>query len=169
MAKSPLTSLAQWVHLASLMGGNLSELGDVKKHVFRAGKEVLLAFKELLEIVEQYISEVNAGGSSQQALQTALGYAQGTIHALVSKLPKNEENDYLSMHRKVMGSILEVIESEISRSQKSKSHNAQKMTGKSHEKNQEKLQEKIKMKTEVLEAIRKVLLKEMYDNKKESL
>ncbi len=169
MAKSPLSSLsklAQLAQMAALMGGNLSELGDVKKHVFRAGKEVLLAFRELLEIVEQYISEVNAGGSSQQALQTALGYAQVTIHTLVSKLPKKDDDDYLSMHRKVMGSILEVIESEITRSQKAK---PQKVTGKAHEKNQEKHQEKIKMKTEVLEAIRKVLLKEMYDNKKESL
>lgn len=148
MAKSPLSSISTGLfQLASLMS-NFSELGHVKKHVFRAGREVLLAFKELLEIVDQYIADVNDGGSTQQALQTALGYAQGTIHQLVKKLPRSDEEDYRSMHRKVMGSILEVIESEIGRSQKVKS---------------QKSQEKAKMKAEVLEAIRKVLLKEMYE------
>lgn len=135
------------LNLTSLLDG-LSELGIVKKHLLRAGREVLLAADGLLGVADQYVSGKTAGGDSQQTLQQVIGYAQKTLKTLAQQLPRTDEDEYRSLHRKVMNSILDVLESEIRKNAKSKN-------------------QKTKMKADVLEAIRKVLLKQMYEQDSE--
>lgn len=131
------------LNLTSLLDG-LSELGLVKKHLLRAGREVLLAVQSLLGFAEQQVSGRLAGNDSQQAIQQVINYAQKTLRTLAQQLPRADEEEYRTLHRKVMNSILDVLESEIHKNARSKN-------------------QKAKMKAEVLEAIRKVLLKQMYE------
>lgn len=130
------------MNLTSLLDG-LSELGIVKKHLLRASREVILAVEGLLGVADQYVSGRSGEGDSQQKLQHVIGYAQKTLNTLAGQLPRSDEDEYRSLHRKVMNSILDVLEGEIRKNTKSKN-------------------QKSKMKAEVLEAIRKVLLKQMY-------
>ena len=134
------------LNLSSLIDG-LAELGLVKKHLLRAGREVLLAIQSLLGFAEQHVSGHLAGNDSQQAIQQVIGYAQKTLRTLAQQLPRSDEEEYRTLHRKVMNSILDVLEGEIRKN--------------IHGKNQKS--QKSKMKAEVLEAIRKVLLKQMYE------
>jgi hypothetical protein len=134
------------LNISSLIDG-LSELGIVKKHLLRAGREVLMAVQSLLGFAEQYVSGRLAGNDSQQALQQVIGYAQKTLKTLAHQLPRSDEDEYRTLHRKVMNSILDVLESEIHRNAKTKNQKSPKSM----------------MKAEVLEAIRKVLLKQMYE------
>ncbi len=140
---APLTS--SLLNLASFVSG-LSELAPVKKHVFRAGREVLLAIEELLEFVEQYVGEsgLSVGKAvPPQTIQNVIDFAQKSIHKLAKQLPKGDEEEYKLLHRKVMSSILEVLDMEI-------------------HKNSRRKNQKAKMKVEVFEAIRKVLLREIH-------
>jgi hypothetical protein len=139
------------MNLSSLLDG-LSELGLVKKHLLRASREVLLAVEGLLGFAEQYVAGRLSGGDSQQALQQVIGYAHKTLKSLALQLPRSDEDEYRRLHRKVMNSILDVLEGEIRKS--TKAH---------HQKSQ-----KSKMKAEVLEAIRKVILKQMYEQDSET-
>jgi hypothetical protein len=131
------------LNLSSLIDG-LAELGLVKKHLLRAGREVLLAVQSLLGFAEQHVSNRMSGNDSQQAIQQVIGYAQKTLRTLAQQLPRSDEEEYRTLHRKVMNSILDVLEGEIRKNTKAKN-------------------QKSKMKAEVLEAIRKVLLKQMYE------
>jgi hypothetical protein len=135
------------LNLSSLIDG-LAELGLVKKHLFRAGREVLLAVQSLLGLAEQHVSGGLEGNDSQQTIQQVIGYAQKTLRTVAQRLPRSDEEEYRTLHRKVMNSILDVLEGEIRRNAKAPS------SPKS---------QKSKMKAEVLEAIRKVLLKQMYE------
>lgn len=137
------TLASSLLNLTSLLDG-LSELGIVKKHLLRASREVILAVDGLLGFAEQQVSGRLAGADSQQTIQQVINYAQKTLKTLAQQLPRTDEDEYRSLHRKVMNSILDVLEGEISKSAKSKN-------------------QKSKMKAEVLEAIRKVLLKQMYE------
>lgn len=136
------------VGLTSILSG-LSELGIVKKHLLRASREVLLAVQGLLEVVEQYVGEKP---DSQQSLHSVLTYAQKMIRHVAHQLPRGDEDEYRSLHRKVMNSILEVIEGEIRKNKR------RRQTGHANQTSQT-----AKMKVEVLEAIRNVLLKEVYE------
>ncbi len=131
------------MNVTSLLDG-LSELGIVKKHLLRASREVILAVDGLLGFAEQQVSGRLSGADSQQTIQNVINYAQKTLKTLAQQLPRTDDDEYRSLHRKVMNSILDVLEGEISKSAKSKN-------------------QKSKMKAEVLEAIRKVLLKQMYE------
>lgn len=131
------------LNLTSLLDG-LSELGIVKKHLLRAGREVLLAVDGLLSLADQYVSGKTPEGEVPQTLQNVISYAQKTLQTLAQQLPRTDEDEYRSLHRKVMNSILDVLEAEIRKNAKSKN-------------------QKTKMKSDVLEAIRKVLLKQMYE------
>src|SRR5262245_59815758 len=131
------------LNLSSLIDG-LAELGLVKKHLLRAGREVLLAVQSLLGLADQHVASHLSGNGSQQALQQVIGYAQKTLRTLAQQLPRSDEDEYRTLHRKVMNSILDVLEGEIHKNNKVKN-------------------QKSKMKAEVLEAIRKVLLKQMYE------
>jgi hypothetical protein len=134
------------LNLSSLVDG-LAELGLVKKHLLRASREVLLAVQGLLGFAEQYVSGHLSGNESQQTIQHVIGYAQRTLKTLAHQLPRSDEEEYRTLHRKVMNSILDVLESEIRKNTKSKNQKSPKSM----------------MKAEVLEAIRKVLLKQMYE------
>lgn len=127
--------------------GKFSELGPVKEHLFKAGREVLLATQSFLGFVEDYVGGSASESDRQQMVQGAIQYAQKAIRTLVRQLPRVDEQEYRALHRKVMGSILEVLDAEIR-------GNARKNTQKS------------KMKVEVFEAIRNVLVREMYDQDK---
>lgn len=129
------------LQLTSLMS-SVSGLGNIKKHLFRASREVLLAFQGLLDVVEQYTSNALSKTDQQQTVQGIINYAQKMVRSLVRQLPRGDEEEYQVLHRKVMSSILEVIEGEIRRN--SRLHN-----------------QKAKMKIEVFQAIRNVLLREM--------
>src|SRR3989338_6958 len=135
------------LNLGSLLDG-LSELGIVKKHLLRASREVLLAIQSLLGFADQYVSGGTDGSDHQQTISNAIGFAQKTLQNLSQQLPRSDEDECRSLHRKVMGSILEVLEREIGKNARHKT-------------------QKSKMKEEVFEAIRNVLLKQMYEQKKE--
>ena len=122
----------------------LSGLGIVKKHLLRAAQEVLLAVQGFLQFADQQIADNLSPSDHQKGIHAAISYAQKTIRNLTGQLPRGDEEQYKILRRKVMTSILEVLEAEI---QKSGRRNNQ----------------KAKMKAEVLEAIRNVLLKEMYE------
>lgn len=134
------------LNISSLLDG-LSELGIVKKHLLRAGREVLMAVQSLLGFAEQQVSGRLSGADSQQTIQHVIGYAQKTLRTLAQQLPRADEEEYRTLHRKVMNSILDVLESEIRKNAKAPKSKDQKS----------------KMKAEVLEAIRKVLLKQIYE------
>jgi hypothetical protein len=131
------------LNLTSLVG-TLGELGIVKKHLLRASREVLLAIQGLLEFADQYVSNPNAGSDHQQTIHAAINYAQKTLRSLTKQLPRGDEEEYRALHRKVMNSILEVIEGEIRKNTRQKN-------------------QKAKMKVEVFDAIRNVLLRETYE------
>ncbi len=131
------------LNLGSLLDG-LSELGVVKKHLLRAGREVLMAVQGLLGFADQYVSAKTTPSEHQQTISSAISYAQKTLRALAQQLPRGDEEEYRSLHRKVMNSILEVLEKEIRKNTKLKSQQA-------------------KMKAEVYDAIRNVLLKQMVE------
>lgn len=135
------------LNLGSLLDG-LSELGVVKKHLLRAGREVLMAVQGLLGFADQYVSAQYSAKTTpsehQQTISSAIGYAQKTLRALAQQLPRGDEEEYRFLHRKVMSSILEVLEKEIRKNTKLKNQQA-------------------KMKAEVYDAIRNVLLKQMYE------
>ncbi|HSA60076.1 MAG TPA: hypothetical protein VLJ37_10375 [bacterium] len=137
------TLSSSFLNLTSLLDG-LSELGIVKKHLLRASREVLLAVDGLLGFAEQQVTGRLSGADSQQTVQNVINYAQKTLKTLAQQLPRTDEDEYRSLHRKVMNSILDVLEGEISKNVRAKN-------------------QKAKMKAEVLEAIRKVLLKQMYE------
>ena len=126
--------------LSSFLNG-LSEFSDVKKHLLRASREVLLAVQGLLEVAEQYVA---SSADNPQSLSGVISYAQKTIRTIARQLPHGNEEEYRMLHRKVMNSILDVIEGEIRKSSRVKNP-------------------KSKMKSEVFEAIRNVLLKETYE------
>ncbi len=135
------------LQLTSLLDG-LSELGIVKKHLLRAGREILMAVQSLLGLAENYATGLTEGADRQQAIQSTIGYAQRILQSLAEQLPKGDDEEYRSLHRKVMNSILEVLEREIRKNSKMKA-------------------EKSKMKSEVYEAIRQVLLRQMYERDSE--
>ncbi len=135
--------MSNLINLTSLLGG-LSELGTVKKHLLRASREVLLAVQGLLEFVEQYVSGSSSTTDRQQTLQAAISYAQKTLRSITRQIPRGDEDEFQALHRKVVGSILEVLEGEIRKNNRQKT-------------------QKAKMKAEVFQAIRNVLLKEMYE------
>jgi len=131
------------LNIGSLLD-SLSELGIVKKHLLRAGREILMAIQSLLGFADQYVSAKSTDSEHQQTISHAISYAQKTLRTLAQQLPRTDEEEYRSMHRKVMNSILEVLEKEIRKNAKLKNQQA-------------------KMKAEVYEAIRNVLLKQMYE------
>lgn len=131
------------LNLGTLLDG-LSELGPVKKHLLRAGREVLLAIQGLLGVADQYVSSRMSGADHQQTISHAISYAQKTLRNLAQQLPRSDEEEYRSLHRKVMGSILEVLEREIRKNAKLRNQSS-------------------KMKAEVYQAIRNVLLKQLYE------
>lgn len=135
--------------LISLVAG-LSELAPIKKHLFRASRELLLAVQSLLHFVDQYVNSAASPSDNQQRIRNAIGYAQKTIRSVTRQLPTDNEGGYQAMHRKVVKSILEVIESEI------RKHSSGNPPKPSHS-----LSQKSKMKLEALDAIRNALLKEM--------
>lgn len=137
------TLTGSFLNIASLLNG-LSELGIVKKHLLRASREVLMAVQSVLSFADQYVTDRTEDTDPQQAVRQAISYAQKTLRMLAQQLPRGDEEEYRTLHRKVMNSILEVIEKEIGKNKKSKAQKSQ-------------------MKSEVLEAIRNVLLKEMYE------
>src|SRR5262245_2895999 len=104
------------LNLSSLLDG-LAELGLVKKHLLRAGREVLLAVQGLLGFAEQYVAG-QSEKDSQQTIQQVITYAQKTLRTLAERLPRTDEEEYKVLHRKVMNSILDVLEAEIHRSAK---------------------------------------------------
>jgi hypothetical protein len=134
---------SNFLNIGSLLDG-LSELGIVKKHLLRAGREILMAVQSLLGFADQYVSAKASDSDHQQTISNAINYAQKTLHALAQQLPRTDEEEYRSLHRKVMNSILEVLEKEIRKNTKLKNQQS-------------------KMKAEVYEAIRNVLLKQMYE------
>ena len=129
--------------LGSLLDG-FSELGIVKKHLLRAGREILMAIQGLLGFADQYVSAKTTPSEHQQTISNAISFAQKTLRALAQQLPRVDEEEYRSLHRKVMNSILEVLEREIRKNAKQKNQQA-------------------RMKAEVYDAIRNVLLKQMYE------
>ena len=131
------------LNLGTLLDG-LSELGVVKKHLLRAGREVLMAIQGLLGFADQYVSAKATDSDHQQTISNAISYAQKTLQSLAQQLPRTDEEEYRFLHRKVMNSILEVLEKEISKNTKAKNQQS-------------------KMKAEVYEAIRNVLLNQMYE------
>ncbi len=133
--------------LSNLLGG-LSELSTVRKHLFRASREVLLAIQDLLGFADQYVGNLTSKADQQEVIRSAIVYAQKTLRGLAQRFPKGDDDEFRSLHRKVLGSILDVLEGEIRKNSKQKS-------------------QKSSMKVEVLQAIRNVLLKEMYDQEKE--
>jgi hypothetical protein len=129
--------------LTSLVG-TLGELGIVKKHLLQASREILLAVQGLLEFADDYVSNLSSSADHQQTLRAAINYAHKTIRLVANQLPRGDDEAYRALHRKVMNSILEVIEAEIRKNTRQKSQKAQ-------------------MKVEVFEAIRNVLLRETYE------
>lgn len=137
------TLVSTLLGLSSVMD-QLSELGPVKKHLFRAGREVLLAVQSLLRFVEEYVTRSPLESDQQQMVSGAISYAQKMIRTLVRQLPQGNEDEYRALHRKVMNSILEVLDHEI------RTHSR-------------KTTQKAKLKVEVFQAVRHVFLKEMYE------
>lgn len=134
--------------LGSLLGG-LSELGTVKRHLFRASREILLAVNSLLGFADQYVSGLTSEtvpADRQEMLSGVIRYAQKTLRTITRQLPRGDEAEYRALHHRVMGSILEVLDIEIKKSSKNSSAKA-------------------RMKVDVLQAIRNVLLKEMDEEK----
>lgn len=126
--------------------GTLSDLSPVKKHLLRASREVLMAVHSLLGFADQFVSGHDFDTLSPVAVKTAISYAQKTLKRVTQMLPQGaDEVEYRALHRKVVNSILEVLEGEIQNHSRRLSN------------------PKIKMKVEVLQAIRGVLLKEMYE------
>ncbi len=103
-----------------------------------------MAVQGLLGFADQYVSAKTSNSDHQQTISHAITYAQKTLRTLAQQLPRGDEEEYMALHRKVMGSILEVLEREMRKNAKLKSQQA-------------------KMKAEVYEAIRNVLLKQMYE------
>jgi len=135
-------SLSSLQSLTSLVG-SLSELGIVKKHLFRASREILLAVESLLGFADQYTSKMSSDSDGQDTLNQVIRYAQKTIKSVAKQLPRDDEGEYQRLHRKVLRSILAVLEGEIKKMGR--------QTG-----------SKAKMKLDVYEAIRNVLLKEIH-------
>lgn len=129
--------------LSSLIG-SFGELATVRKHLFRASREILLAIQDLLGFADQYVTGITSRQEQQELIRSAINYAQKTLKTLAQKFPKGDEEEFRSLHRKVLGSILDVLEGEIRKVSKIKN-------------------QKATMKIEVLQAIRNVLLKEMYE------
>lgn len=132
------------LNLTSLFG-TLSELGPVKKHLFRASREILLAVNSLLGFADQYVSGFSAHSGQnerQEMVRAAIRYARKSVRSIARQLPRGDAEEYRTLHRKVMSSILDVLEGEIL-------------------KNSKLTTAKAKMKVEVFQAIRNVLLKEM--------
>jgi len=129
------------LNISSLLGG-LSELGVVKKHLFRASREILLAVNSLLGFADQYVSSLATEEQHQQILRNAISFAQKSLRAIARQLPRGDEEEYRTLHGKVMRSILEVLDGEI-------------------RKNSRLTSQKGRMKVEVFQAIRNVLLKEI--------
>lgn len=135
------------LNLSSLLNG-LSELGPVKKHLFRASREFLLAVHSLLNFADQYVSNLSREPDHQQMIRTTISYAQKTIRTIAGQLPRGDEEEYRTLHRKVMKSILEVLDGEI-------------------RKNSRSANPKARMKVEVFQAIRNVLTKEINEKDEE--
>lgn len=131
------------LNLTSLIDG-LSELGPVKKHLLRAGREVLLAVEGFLGFADQYVSAGQSQGERQQVVRNAIVYAKRTVRMIARQLPRVDEEEYRVLHRKVLGSILEVLDKEIRKTSRLANP-------------------KSKMKLDVLQAIRNVLLREVYE------
>ena len=107
------------LQLSSFLGG-FSELSNVKKHLLGAGREVLAAVEGVLGFAEQYVSNPsggsNGGTDRNRAVGSAIQFAQKTIREISQRLPHGNEGDYRTLHRKVMGSILDVLDQEIEKS-----------------------------------------------------
>ena len=139
----PLSLLSSGLlNLSSLLGG-LAELAPVKKHLLRASREILMAVQGLLNFADQHVSSSDEK-DQQQTIHQAISFAQKTLRHLARQLPKGDEEEYRTLHRKVMMSILDVLDTEIQKNERSKN-------------------QKTKMKAEVFQAIRKVLLRQMYE------
>ncbi len=134
-------SAANLIDLSTIIKG-LGELGTIKKHLFKASKEILLAVQSLFSLADGYVNGMNV--EQAQSMATVLGYVQKTIQGLVNRLSQVDEDDFLELQEKVFQTILAVIDHEI------KENNAIKT-------------QKARMKQEVLLAIRGVLLKEMHN------
>lgn len=135
MAKIP----SSLINISALLQG-LGELGAIKKHLFKASREILLAVQSLLQMADGYVS--GPGTDKYQAMASVLAYAQKTLRTVVARLPHDDDEQFAELQGKVFETILSVIDYEI------------KETG--QQKNP-----KSKMKQEVLNAIRDVLTKEM--------
>ena len=131
---------SQLLGIASLVS-QVSELKGVKNHLFKAGREVLLATKSILDLVDKNVSDATSQTDLQEKVQIIIRYVKRVLKMLVKKLPQADEQEYRILHKKVIGSILDVLDSEIRSNQKKKT-------------------QKSKMKAEALEAIRQVLMKE---------
>ena len=143
MPKLPLSFLD-----VSSLFRSLGELGTIKKHLFTAGREVLLAIQSLLKIADGYVGAEAAGSSPPMTM--ILGYAQKTVANLVERLPQEEGEKLSELRGRVFETILSVIDHEIAETCELKGQKSQKS----------------KMKQEVLTAIRGVLLKEMRKHSK---
>lgn len=128
------------LNLSSLVSG-LAELAPVKKHLLRAGREFLLAINGLLGFADQYVSGDPTASDRQELLGSALKYARKAVRTIAQQLPRGDEEEYRMLHRKVIDSILDVLDGEI-------------------RKNSRLPNPKAKLKVEVFQAIRNVLLKE---------
>lgn len=134
------STLLQW---SSFLGG-LSELSTVKKHLLGAGREVLMAVQGLLGVVEQSVSGQRTETDQERTIETIVRYAKQTIQEISKKLPPGDAGGYPALHRKVMKSILDVLEQEIKKNGRLKTQKAQ-------------------IKVEALQAIRHVLIKEVLE------
>lgn len=124
----------------SILLRGLGELGTIKKHLFKASREVLLATQSLLSVADGYVGQSNADRG--QAMATVLGFAQKTISRITEMLPHEDEDQFHELQGKVFGTILSVIDHEIEETGNLKNPKA-------------------KMRQDVLAAIRTVLIKEM--------
>lgn len=101
----------------------LSKLGPTKKHLFRAGREVLLAVDSILQIAEDYLGTVPLSSDKKTVTDFFLSTCQRVVKGLAAPLEggsqdasedesKGESN---FIHNRVLESIIGVLNEELGR------------------------------------------------------
>ncbi|MBI2082120.1 MAG: hypothetical protein HYT76_00990 [Deltaproteobacteria bacterium] len=107
--------MGKWDEVSSL-AGLFSQLGIARRHLFQAGREVLLLFQSLLELADRY---------AEGATKDVLSQVKGLTTAVLDKLPDGDEKKAEEMRQAIFQSILGVLEVEIGRFSRSTSPKTQ--------------------------------------------
>ena len=93
----------------------LSKLGPTKRHLFRAGREILLAVDSILQIAEDYLVAVPLSSDKKTLSEFFITTCQRVVKTLAAPLDNGTEGEAQAIHNRVLESIIGVINEELGR------------------------------------------------------